>query len=256
MKLAFSDTGTKRPTFVLIHGWTCNHTAMEPIARAFCNQHCINVDLLGHGLSPLSEDYSITTQARAVLDITPTGSVLIGHSMGGQIAIEAARLAPEKVAAAILLDPALIVPHEKAQGFAADLRSQLARMADADVSAMMEAFGRRQIVKAEHPDAVDDLIQVMSRTDPAVTRAAWNAICDWKGAEALATVQCPILVIAIDKAMNRPGDLARVNRNVMTGQVAGSGHMVQFEVMDQISAMMRRFLTLVGIDLTPMPTDA
>jgi pimeloyl-ACP methyl ester carboxylesterase len=30
----------------------------------------------------------------------------------------------------------------------------------------------------------------------------------------------------------------------MTGQVAGAGHMIQFEVIDQVAAMMRRFLEI------------
>jgi hypothetical protein len=44
--------------------------------------------------------------------------------------------------------------------------------------------------------------------------------------------------------MNRLADLARLNRRVTTAQVAGSGHMLQYEVMDQIAPMLRRFFDL------------
>jgi pimeloyl-ACP methyl ester carboxylesterase len=110
---------------------------------------------------------------------------------------------------------------------------------------MIEAFGRNQFVAPPaDPAAVDALIAVMRATDPAVTRAAWDAILDWDGRTAFAALACPILAVAIDKPLNRLADLARLNRRCMTGQVAGSGHMVQFEAMPQVEAMIRRFLSL------------
>jgi hypothetical protein len=42
-------------------------------------------------------------------------------------------------------------------------------------------------------------------------------------------------------------DLARANKKLMTGQVVGSGHSLQFEVMDQVKPMMERFFTLHGL---------
>ena len=84
----------------------------------------------------------------------------------------------------------------------------------------------------------------MRGTDPAVTSAVWDAIRAWDGRAAIAEVVCPTLLIVVDKPLNRPADVARLNPKVTTGQVAGAGHMIQFEVMDQVAAMMRRFLEL------------
>lgn len=240
-KLFTTRFGAGDPPLVLIHGWTCDHRAMAPVARAFADHESLSVDLLGHGRSPKAGDYSIEAQAAAVLAVAPARAIYIGHSMGAQVAIAAAAAAPDRVSAIVLLDPAFIVPHDKARAFGEGMRNQLARV---DIPSMIEVFGRNQIVSAADAAAVEELVGIMKANDPAVTRAAWDAVLDWDGAAAIARVGCPVLLVAIDKALNRPADVARLNPKVVTGQVAISGHMVQFEVMDQVAAMIRRFLQI------------
>lgn len=242
MENLFSVTaGAGDPPFVLVHGWTCDHRAMAPVAAAFPGHRSLLVDLLGHGRSPKASDYSIEAQAAAVLAVAPERSVWIGHSMGAQVATAAAVAAPGRVAAIVLLDPAFIAPSEKARAFGEGMRKQLARV---DIPSMIEAFGRGQILKAADPEAVEALVATMKATDPAVTRAAWEGIMTWDGRAAIAQVTCPALMVTVDKSLNRPADVVRLNNKLMTGQVAGSGHMVQFEVMDQVAAMIRRFLEI------------
>jgi pimeloyl-ACP methyl ester carboxylesterase len=241
------EHGSGAPTLVLIHGWTCDHTAMAPVARAFSHAHrCISVDLLGHGASPKSDSYTIEAQACALLACMPHPAILIGHSMGAQVAIEAAVLAPNKIAAIILLDPAQIVPIEKSRLFGEGMRSHLNERSPREVLA---AFAGNQAVQPVDLDESEASVAQMLTTDEAVVRAAWTAIVDWQGAVQLRAVQCPTLVIAIDKPINKLVDLAKANKMVMTGQVVGSGHSLQFEVMDQVVPMIRRFLRLNKLDL-------
>ena len=240
-KLYSLTTGAGDPPFTLVHGWTCDHEAMRPVAAAFPDHAATLVDLLGHGRSPKASDYSIEAQARAVLEVATPRSIWIGHSMGSQVAIAAAVIAPERVAGLVLLDPAFIAPGEKARAFGEGVRAQLARV---DIPAMIEAFARNQFLKASDPAAAERLVATMRGTDPEVTRSVWDAIMAWDGRAAIAQVRAPSLMITIDKSINRPADVARLNDKLMTGQVAGSGHMVQFEVMDQVAAMIRRFLEI------------
>lgn len=235
----------KTPTFVLVHGWTCDHSTMLPVAAAFPEHAAVLPDLPGHGDSPADSDYSIGQQASAVLEIAPETAIWVGHSMGAQIVVEAAALAPSRVVAAVLLDPAAIAPHEGALAFRDRMRRDLADTHD--FPALMEKFSRGMIVSATDTAAVDRLAALQRRADRQVAEAGWEAIWSWDGRAALAAVQCPVLVITVDKTMNRPSDLAKLNRRVSTAQVMGSGHMLQYEVMDQVAAMMRRFLTLNGL---------
>lgn len=240
-KLFTLATGAGDPPFTLIHGWTCDHRAMLPVARAFPGHASTLVDLPGHGRSPKAGDYSIEAQAAAALAVAPPRSIWIGHSMGAQVAIAAAVAAPGRVAGLVLLDPAFIAPHEKARAFGESVRSQLARF---DIPDMIEAFARNPFLKAADPASAEELVATMRATDPQVTRTVWDAIMTWDGRGAIQRVGCPSLLVVVDKPLNRPADVARLNDKVMTGQVAGSGHMVQFEVMDQVAAMIRRFMEI------------
>lgn len=226
---------------VLVHGWTCDHTTMLPVADAFVGRPILLPDLLGHGASPRVDDYSIAEQATAVLEVAPERAVWVGHSMGAQVAVEAAVRAPGRVAALVLLDPAQIAPMEAALGF----RDRMAEsLAGDDLPGILRAFSRSMIIKATDPAASDSLAELQARADPIATRQGWDAIWKWCGSDNFVNIGCPTLVITVEKTMNRLADLAKLNRNVSTAQVAGSGHMLQYEVMDQVAAMMRRFFML------------
>jgi pimeloyl-ACP methyl ester carboxylesterase len=242
MKLKTYTCGAGKRTLVMVHGWTCDHTAMAPLVRAFDSDHvCVSVDLLGHGASPVSDDYAIETQAKALLDVVPDRSILIGHSMGAQVAVEAACQTPEKIAGIVLLDPAQIIPIEKSRLFGEGMRTHLDQK---DPREVLAAFAGSQAVRVADMAESQASIAQMLTTDPDVIRKAWHAIMDWQGADRIAAVACPALVIAIDKPINRLVDLARANKKLLTGQVVGSGHSLQFEVMDQVKPMIDRFLHL------------
>jgi pimeloyl-[acyl-carrier protein] methyl ester esterase len=229
------------PPLVLVHGWTCDHTTMLPVADALPGRAAVLPDLLGHGASPRADDYAIARQAEAVLAVAPRRAIWIGHSMGAQVAVEAAVRAPGRVAALVLLDPAQITPTEAALAFRDRMAADLTRD---DLAAVLRAFSRSMIVKATSPAAVEALSELQARADPDATRKGWAAIWAWDGRTRLAAVTCPTLVITVEKTMNRLADIARLNRNVSTAQVTGSGHMLQYEVMDQVAPMLRRFLAL------------
>jgi len=93
------------PAVVLIHGWTSYHGVWQQTMEAFKDGHyCVAMDLLGFGNSakPRDGDYSIEAQGQYVLQLADTlkldSFTLIGHSMGGQIALcIASMLAPERI---------------------------------------------------------------------------------------------------------------------------------------------------------------
>jgi pimeloyl-ACP methyl ester carboxylesterase len=236
--------GAGAPPLFLIHGWACDHRAMVPVAAVFAAQHrCVSVDLLGHGQSPKADDYGIKAQAAACLAVMPEGAIVVGHSMGGQIAAQMAADAPDKVAGIVLLDPAPIISFDKAIASAQALLAGLE--ATQNHREYMDKFARAGFLSADLAD-VEQTAKVMRETDRAVAIAACRAFAQFDGAAQIAAITCPGLMIVIDKAMNRPADMSRANKNIMTAQVAGSGHCLQFDVMDQVAAMMRRFMGLHG----------
>jgi pimeloyl-ACP methyl ester carboxylesterase len=106
--LASSVASPVRPTTVLVHGLdSCRETwngVLADLAKA--GYPAVALDLRGHGESPLGppEDFSADSLARDVLEAVATHGVhrpvvLVGHSMGGRIAMRCAALDVQRVAA-------------------------------------------------------------------------------------------------------------------------------------------------------------
>lgn len=111
-KLAYAEMGSGPHTLVLVHGlgsympaWTHNVDALASRYRV------IAVDLPGYGKSdkpdaPYSMKY-FARSLRALLDeLGVTQPVLVGHSMGGQIAMTYALMYPNGYAGLVLTSPA------------------------------------------------------------------------------------------------------------------------------------------------------
>ncbi len=92
---------------VLLHGQPGSPADWLPLARRLPAQlHAVAADRPGYGSSPLAAG-GFAANARALLDdLDSRGvrhAVLVGHSYGGGVALSVASLAPERVAAVVLL---------------------------------------------------------------------------------------------------------------------------------------------------------
>jgi len=92
---------------VLLHGQPGSPADWLPLAgRLPAQLHTVAADRPGYGSSPLAAG-GFAANARALLDdLDSRGvrhAVLVGHSYGGGVALSAASLAPERVAAVVLL---------------------------------------------------------------------------------------------------------------------------------------------------------
>ncbi len=108
-KIHYSAAGRGGTVIVLIHGWTCDHTLWQAQIEALEERYrVLALDLPGHGRSDPAPDYSMRRFARAVNAVLEKErvpkAVLAGHSMGGVVMLEFARLFPQKVQAIVAVD--------------------------------------------------------------------------------------------------------------------------------------------------------
>lgn len=109
-RIAYAVSGRGDSSLVFIHGWSCDGRYWQEQVPVFAeNYQVITIDLAGHGHSSFNRtDFTMISFAhdvKAVLEKEEVGSaILIGHSMGGNVIAEAARLMPEKVVGIIGID--------------------------------------------------------------------------------------------------------------------------------------------------------
>src|SRR3954451_1251498 len=98
------------PVVVLIHGITGRSEQWEPAIGHLAAEHTVLApDLLGHGESAKPRgDYSLGAYASAVRDIMVAlghdRATVVGHSLGGGIAMQFAYQFPERIERMVLVD--------------------------------------------------------------------------------------------------------------------------------------------------------
>ena len=109
-RLRYLDKGNG-PTLLLIHGLGASHTDWQKqidfFARVF---RVIAPDLRGHGESQAEGPFNVERFAldcSYLLDELKIGSIfMVGHSMGGAVAMQLALFKPDRVTKMVLADPA------------------------------------------------------------------------------------------------------------------------------------------------------
>lgn len=108
--IAYDVSGEGEGAVVLIHGWACDRTYWrEQVAELGERYRVVAIDLAGHGDSgDEREVWSIESLARdveaVVDDLALESFVLVGHSMGGQVALLVAASMPERSIGVIGVD--------------------------------------------------------------------------------------------------------------------------------------------------------
>src|SRR5687768_4132393 len=115
-RLEYTEYGGGDSWVVLLHGQLMPRRMHQPLARALAAQglHVVTLDLLGHGRSDRPADplvYSMTAFAEQVvglLDHLGAGQAVVGGtSLGANVALEVADMAPERVRGLLVEMPVL-----------------------------------------------------------------------------------------------------------------------------------------------------
>jgi pimeloyl-ACP methyl ester carboxylesterase len=108
LRLAYEEGGEGLPV-LLLHGFPLHRDIFAPVLPAASQlARVVALDLPGFGASPLpAEGFSMQSLAREVLAFARGKGfrrfALVGHSMGGYVALEVASQAPEALAGLVLL---------------------------------------------------------------------------------------------------------------------------------------------------------
>jgi pimeloyl-ACP methyl ester carboxylesterase len=173
---------------LLIPGLLCDRAIWAKQIDAFASSLEISVpDLRGIDRIPI--------MAQRILERAPERFSLAGHSLGGRIALEMMRQAPERIERLALLDTAVIgvQPGER------ERRMALVEMAD---RSGMQAVAGEWLPPMVHPERLhdralmDDLVAMVERNTPRSFRAQIEALLNRPDASrVLKTIRCPTLVL-------------------------------------------------------------
>lgn len=202
-------------TFVLVHGWACDRRDFDAVTAALpADTRVLAVDLAEHGESRSTRDlWTVEEFARdvtAVIEAESVGSVIVvGHSLGGAVAVEVGRLLPDVVTHVVALDSLVYLSLFPAQP--PEQVREMRRVFRDDFAGAV-----RGLVEGGSPRGFDRELQdryyekMVAVRQPAGTRAI-EGLVDWDMDAALAEVTQPVTVFAVGalvapEALERYGD--------------------------------------------------
>jgi esterase len=108
IRLNYTELGQGRP-IIILHGLFGSARNWQGIARSLADSHrVITPDLRNHGQSPHEENMSYQEMADDVIAIADqlnlNDFIMVGHSMGGKVAMTAALSTPERFSALAVID--------------------------------------------------------------------------------------------------------------------------------------------------------
>ena len=244
--LAYEDSGVGSPPLVLIHGCGFDHSSLAPLAQLFFSRHrVISVDLRGHGESDAPrQDYSMSLFADDIAwlckELACERPVVIGHSMGGNIALELASRYPEILTAIVLLDSFVFL----SQDFLDTLPPLIEALKGPN---FLEAWKQALLPMCLPTDRFSlSAIAQLQVAGHVLASAFPNHTVGFDSAAVAAG--CGIPVAYVNSWASRV-DLSRFGELVpqlVTARTLGSGHLSPLEVPDQLHAMIAQFLRLSG----------
>jgi 3-oxoadipate enol-lactonase len=237
------------PLVVLTHGATADHTMFEDLVPALAQRYrVLTWDVPGHGASqPLPSGFGMDRLVQdqlALLDLLGAPkAVLVGQSMGGNLAQEVVFRHPERVAALVLID-------------CTDNFQKLTALEQASLASAGPIFALYpfKMLKRQSADASADTKQARERIAAMMDRVAdkrsyieiLKRTTDVLHYEPDFRIHCPLLMLLgehdrlgnIAKAMPAMAQRAGVSLVV----VRGAGHASNMDQPEEVNAAILRFL--------------
>jgi pimeloyl-[acyl-carrier protein] methyl ester esterase len=206
-RLWYEESGTGTP-LVLIHGW-CMSSAVwglqrESLAKTF---RVITLDLRGHGSSPAQPDgfhsWKCAEDIAALLEyLSIFDAIVVGWSLGAQIAIESYLLCTERCSALVLLSatPRFVQSDDFPFGLTQLEVEGMARKVQRSLRRALDGFTSRMFAPGETvSEAVRTMLSSVPLPSAEVALQALAALVKTDVRSSLALIDCPTLIIHGDR---------------------------------------------------------
>jgi pimeloyl-ACP methyl ester carboxylesterase len=234
--------GTGEPAVVLIHGWACNSNYWTAQVEALKSKYTVvAVNLAGHGASERNRtDWSLGNYgedvATVVRQLKNRQVVLVGHSMGADVALEASRRIGDRVIGIIAVDSLKTIglPPMRRQ----EIDRQLAPFRDHFIEATRDYVTKEMFEKGADPAFVQKVAYDMSREPPQIAIPSMQSLLTRDFSTLLPDIHVPVLAINSDLS---PTDEARIGKSLpgfRADVLDHTGHFLMMEVPQRFNPVL------------------
>lgn len=222
---------------VFLPGLACDARIYAPQVAAFRDSFAVD----GYGLANTLQD-----MARIALDQAPESFDLFGHSMGGRVALEVYRMAPDRVRRLALVSTGI---HSLREGEPAKRRALQQVGWDNGFEALIDQWLPPMVAEANRsdPSIYGPLHEMNVEAGQDVFDAQINALVSRPDVhDLLPHIACPTLVMTGELDSWAPPaqheEIAAAIPNSELVIVPGAGHMIQLEAPEAVNAAITDWL--------------
>ena len=242
VQIDFEVCGQGRTGAVFVHGWSCNRhfwdTQLAETAKRCCS---VGIDLAGHGGSSDGRlNYTLDSFAEDVVSVANhlalKNIVLVGHSMGGGVALEAARKLDGEVKRVVVVDTFVF---DYGQFSPDEVRVFLDTFDTDYVGAVRDLVA--QTCKPGTASAfIDEIAGEMARTPKSVGLAALEGLLSWDPEPVWEDIGAPVTCINGD--MINDNARKRHAGHFEEIRLPGTGHFLHMEMPEAFNRLLAEVL--------------
>ena len=252
-RVHYESYGKGQEAVVFIHGWTCDLTFWHGQAPFYEKHRTLLVDLPGHGQSAKPEvTYTQERFARAIdavmREAGVTRATLVGHSMGGPVAITFLRLFPARTKSLVLVDAYVPeAPKDDAERDRqkAQIEPFLRSLGEPNYKPTVQKMIEGMFSSKTMPAQRDEIRGKMMATPQHVLTSAMQGMFALEAPKPGETYSLPVMAI-MSAGNARPGFEERLRKifpNLSKYEAwEGSGHFLMMESPDRFNRALEDFL--------------
>jgi pimeloyl-ACP methyl ester carboxylesterase len=238
-RIKYVILGTGEPSLVFVSGWAGDSTDWDPQIEYFARSHrIVALDLPGFGASDHQrDDWSMARFGEDVVSVIEAlaieKAILVGHSMGAGVILEAAIQAPNRVIGLVPVDVFHDVEEkqstEELQGRADRMMSFAETVTEDSIRALFPV------------EVSDEVIQRSLNTYRSTSKVGWREAAvnyfEWRNRlpEILAGIEPPIHCINSDRFNTDVEQANRYARSFQVTVVPRVGHAVMTEAPEEFN---------------------
>jgi len=236
--------GAGDQALVFVHCWSCDRTYWKNQVDEFARDYrLVTVDLAGHGQSGLGrENWTMAAfgadVAAVVNKLDLNNVILVGHSMGGPVIIEAARRLPGRVVALVGVDNF----QSFGQSFSPEEVVAWVSQFSPDFVGATDRFVRAMFPEGTDTGLVNHVAADMASSPPEMAIEAISETVGYDYRSALAEVRLPIRTISSDKYPTDVEGNRAIAASFDMKLMPGFGHFLHLEAPVEFNRLLRETL--------------
>lgn len=249
VEISYDARGKGKPALVFVHGWCCDERYWSYQVPYFASQYrVVTIDLAGHGLSGIDRrNWTIEAFGGDVVAVVEKLDlervILIGHSMGGSVIIEAARRMPDRVVGLVGVDTLHNVETRYSRGQVEEFISGFKE----DFRKNTQAFVRDMFSAGTDPNIVEKIVEDMSSAPPWVAISSLRGYFHYDIMKALKEVKVAIYCINSDLLETNVEVNRRHTVSFDVKLMPGMGHFIMIENPDTFNRLLDEVISELNV---------